>query len=45
MFDPLPKGNHGVGFWKFIAKEFDQLKKDCIFKMRDGRKTRFWLVR
>ena len=41
-FTPLPRGNHGVGLWKYIAKEYSQLKKDCIFKMGDGRNIRFW---
>ena len=41
-FTPLPRGNHGVGLQKYIAKESGQLKKDSIFKMGDGRKIRFW---
>ena len=40
-FTPLLKGNHGVGLWKYIAIESGQLKKDCIFKMGDGRQIRF----
>ena len=39
-FTPLPRGSYGVGLWKIIAKEFGQLKKDCVFKMGDGRKIR-----
>ena len=30
------------GLWKSIAKEIEQLKKDCVFKLGDGRKIRFW---
>ena len=40
-FTPLPRGNHGVGLWKFIAKEFSQLKKDYIFKMGMVEKSDF----
>ena len=41
-FTPYPRGSYGVGLWKSIAKETDQLKKDCVFKLGDGRKIRFW---
>ena len=29
-FTPYPRGSYGVGIWKSIAKETDQLKKDCV---------------
>ena len=41
-FSSLPRGSHGVGLWKTIAKESNQLKKDCVFILVDGRKIRFW---
>ena len=40
-FSSLPRGSHGVGLWKTIAKESNQLKKDCVFIIVDGRKIRF----
>ena len=33
---------HGVGLGKTIAKESDQLKKDRVFIVVDGRKIRLW---
>ena len=41
-FTPYPRGSYGVGLWKSIAKEIEQLKKDNVFKLGDGRKIRFW---
>ena len=41
-FSSLPRGSHGVGLWKTIAKESYQLKKARVFILRDGRKIRFW---
>ena len=41
-FTPYPRGSYGVGLWKSIAKETDQLKKDCVFKLGDDRKIIFW---
>ena len=41
-FTTLPRGSCGVGLWKFIAKESGQLKKDCVFKLGDGKKIIFW---
>ena len=41
-FSSLPRGSHGVGLWKTIAKEFDSLKKDYVFSLGDGRKIKFW---
>ena len=40
-FTPYPRGSYGVGLWKFIAKVIDQLKKECVFKLGDGRKIIF----
>ena len=41
-FTSFPRGSFGVGLWKTIAKGSNQLKKDCVFKLGDGRKIRFW---
>ena len=38
----LPRGSYGVSLWKIIAKESDQLKKNRVFELRDGRKIIFW---
>ena len=41
-FTSYPRGSYGVSVWKSIAKETEHLKKDCVFKLGDGRKIRFW---
>ena len=41
-FTPYPTGSYGVGLWKSIAKETEQFNKDCVFKLGNGRKIRFW---
>ena len=41
-FSLSPRGGQGFGLWKTIAREFDQLKKDHVFILGDGRKIRFW---
>ena len=40
-FTSFHRGSFGVDLWKSIAKESDHLKKDCMFKLGDGRKIRF----
>ena len=41
-FTPYPRGSYEVGLWKSIAKEIDQLKQDCVFKLGDGWKIILW---
>ena len=41
-FTPYPRGSYRVGLWKSIAKEINHLKKECVFKLGDGRKIILW---
>ena len=37
-----PKGSFGVGLWKDIRREAQQLKQDCNLMLSDGGRIRFW---
>ena len=41
-FTKDPRGSYRAGPWKVISKEVRQLKQDCGFELRDGRRIRFW---
>ena len=41
-FSLEPKGSFGVGLWKDIKSEAQQLKQECIFILGDGERIRFW---
>ena len=41
-FPIIPKGCHGVGLWKEICKEALFIKNNCLVKIGDGSKARFW---
>ena len=37
-----PRGSFGVGLWKYIRKEAQQLKQKCKLMLGDGGRIRFW---
>ena len=41
-FSAKPKGSFGVGLWKDIIREAQQLKQDCKLMLGDGGRIRFW---
>ena len=40
-FTNNPRGNNGVGLWRDISKELNQLKQVCSFTL-GRRRIRFW---
>ena len=41
-FTKNPRGSGGVGLWRDISKEPNQLKHDCCFSLGDVRRIKFW---
>ena len=41
-FSVEPRGSFGVGLWKDIRKEAQQLKQKCKLMLGDGGRIRFW---
>ena len=41
-FSAEPKGSFGVGLWKVIRREAQQLKQNCKLMLGDGGQIRFW---
>ena len=41
-FTNAPRGSYGVGLWKEISKESEQLKNDSFFELGDGYRIKFW---
>ena len=41
-FTNAPRGSYGVGLWKEISKESEQLKNDSSFEIGDGCRIKFW---
>ena len=41
-FSMEPNGSFGVGLWKDIKREAQQLKQDCKLMLGDGGRIRFW---